>query len=140
MDVRRYWRLQDTYLPTLQPMFYCSGIVVYGYGVRANGEVVWKYPTAAGYIRALKAMKNAGQLLHRGNPVHVYAAVGGAHEDSANMSAAAGNNPGYFAANMGAAVMNISTPWKVSVLASLLNFDSHLDPLNHKGERENPEY
>ncbi|KAL3243371.1 hypothetical protein MRX96_020584 [Rhipicephalus microplus] len=43
-DVRRYWRLQDTYLPTLQPMFYCSGIVVYGYGVRANGEVVWKIP------------------------------------------------------------------------------------------------
>ncbi|KAL1481318.1 hypothetical protein MTO96_015753 [Rhipicephalus appendiculatus] len=107
----KYWRLQDTYLPTLQPMYYCSAIVVYGYGVHGDGKLVWKYPTAVGYLRALKTMNSTRQLLHRGNAVPVYAALGGAREDSANLSEAVSSNGGYLAAYVASEVVNTSTPW-----------------------------
>ncbi|KAL1445645.1 hypothetical protein MTO96_029113 [Rhipicephalus appendiculatus] len=88
----KYWRLQDAYLPTLMPLHYCSAILWYGYAVDAvKGAIVWKYPTANRYLNALLYMKFQRQLLHRGNDISVYFALGGAHEDSANLSYVAGN-------------------------------------------------
>ncbi|KAH7934818.1 hypothetical protein HPB52_001002 [Rhipicephalus sanguineus] len=89
----KYWRLQDTYLPTHLPLYYCSAIVVYGYAVyAANGAIVWKYPTAVRYLHALGHMKRRGQLLHRNNNITVYFTIGGGREDSANLSFAVGNS------------------------------------------------
>ncbi|KAH7939138.1 hypothetical protein HPB52_007179 [Rhipicephalus sanguineus] len=88
----RYWRLQDTYLPALLPLYYCSAIVLYGYAIDDyKSVIVWKYPTAKRYVDAVRSMKVGRQLLHRGNDIPVYFAVGGAREDSANLSKVAAN-------------------------------------------------
>ncbi|KAH6941663.1 hypothetical protein HPB50_021711 [Hyalomma asiaticum] len=86
----KYWRLDETYLPTLIPLQYCSAIAVHGYAVNvANVAVVWKYPTAKRYLDALATLKSTRQLLHRSNSIKVYFTLGGAREDSANLSLAA---------------------------------------------------
>ncbi|KAH6941470.1 hypothetical protein HPB50_018695 [Hyalomma asiaticum] len=85
--VRRYWRLQEEYLPTLIPLQYCSAIAVHGYAINAaSGEIVWKYPTAKRYLDALATLKSRRQLLHRNSSIKVYFTLGGAREDSANFS------------------------------------------------------
>ncbi|KAL3226165.1 hypothetical protein MRX96_049036 [Rhipicephalus microplus] len=85
-ELRRYWRLQDTYLPTLLPVYYCSAMVIHGYAIWASGTLVWKYPTAVHYLRAWRDMRSVGKLSHRGKYVPIYFTLGGAREDSTNLS------------------------------------------------------
>ncbi|KAL3243373.1 hypothetical protein MRX96_020586 [Rhipicephalus microplus] len=88
----KYWRLQDTYLPDFIPVHYCTAILWYGYAVDVkNGSIVWKYPSAKTYKNSLLVMRYNGQLLHRGNNISVYFALGGAREDNANLSLMVGN-------------------------------------------------
>ncbi|KAL3217266.1 hypothetical protein MRX96_051032 [Rhipicephalus microplus] len=86
----KYWRLQEPYLPTLLPMYYCSAIVVYGYATYLDGSIVWKYPTAVPYLQALLNMTNRRQLSDRNN-ITVYFTLGGEREDSINLSFVAGH-------------------------------------------------
>ncbi|KAH7934816.1 hypothetical protein HPB52_001000 [Rhipicephalus sanguineus] len=110
----KYWRLQDAYLPTLMPLHYCSALLWYGYAVHAlNGTIVWKYRTAFRYLNALLNMKFQHRLLHRGYNISVYFALGGAREDSANLSYAAGD-PGTrrrLAKAVWDKVEDVLTPW-----------------------------
>ncbi|KAL3243381.1 hypothetical protein MRX96_020594 [Rhipicephalus microplus] len=88
----KYWRLQDTYLPDFIPVHYCTAILWYGYAVDVkDGSIVWKYPSAKTYKNSLLVMLYNGQLLHRGNNISVYFALGGAREDNANLSLMVGN-------------------------------------------------
>nr|XP_037288775.1 probable chitinase 10 [Rhipicephalus microplus] len=84
--VRRYWRLQDTYVLTLLPVYYCSAMVIHGYAIWATGTLVWKYPTAVQYLIAWRDMRSTGKLSHRGKYVPIYFTIGGAREDSTNLS------------------------------------------------------
>ncbi|KAL1481316.1 hypothetical protein MTO96_015751 [Rhipicephalus appendiculatus] len=88
----KYWRLQDTYFPDLTPVHYCTAIVWYGYAVHAqNGSIVWKYPSAMTYLNSLLVMQFNSLLVHRGNNISVYFALGGEREDNANLSLAIGD-------------------------------------------------
>ncbi|KAL1437666.1 hypothetical protein MTO96_048694 [Rhipicephalus appendiculatus] len=110
----QYWRLQDTYLPALLPLHYCSAIVLYGYAIDDfNVMIVWKYPTAKRYVDALRSMKVGRQLLHRGNDIPVYFTLGGEREDSNNLSSVTANNMTrlLLAQNVYREVQNLSTLW-----------------------------
>ncbi|KAL3197448.1 hypothetical protein MRX96_044891, partial [Rhipicephalus microplus] len=87
----KYWRLQEPYLHTLLPMYYCSAIVVYGYATYLDGSIVWKYPTAVPYLQALLNMTNRRQLSDHNNNITVYFTLGGEREDSINLSFVAGH-------------------------------------------------
>ncbi|XP_075730898.1 uncharacterized protein LOC142774423 [Rhipicephalus microplus] len=120
----KYWRLQDTYIADFIPVHYCTAILWYGYAVDVkNGSIVWKYPIAKTYKNSLLVMRYNGQLLHRGNNISVYFALGGAREDNANLSLMVGN-PGtrrQFVESVWLELNNSFKPWTVRIIvASIL--------------------
>ncbi|KAL3218135.1 hypothetical protein MRX96_050855 [Rhipicephalus microplus] len=71
-----YWRLQDVFQPIYRSIAFnefCGTAMLY---TRTTAATYGKYPSVATYQNSLRDIKVQRQILHRGNDIAVYFALG----------------------------------------------------------------